>query len=373
MPAVSTSTSIDRRTQTATIHVQGDVSIPTANGFYDQLRGAARRRDVRKVVVDFEGAKRVDSSALAIISLGRRWAKRSGKTFELEHLHARQRAALELIPDTNTPQVPPEVSAHLGLFHGIGAYLIEFWSSTRAFGVLLADTGRQLGAVIARRKRLPKGAMLHQLTSMGVDALPIVSLLALLLGATLAFQGVVLLQRFGAGLFVADMTGMAMVREFAPMMTAIILTGRTGAAIAAELGTMRVRGEIDALSAMGVSPTRFLLLPRLLALTLVQPALTLFAIFVGIGGGMLVTSLALHLPPTIFWDRVVERVGFGDFVHGMVKSFVFAWIIGFTGSFLGMRASGDASSVGAATTRSVVVGVFLIILVDAVAATLGAL
>ena len=136
---------------------------------------------------------------------------------------------------------------------------------------------------------------------------------------------------------------------------------------------MKVRAELDALTTMGVSPTRFLLLPRLLALSIVQPALSLMSMFLGIAGGMLVAGLVLHLPPDIFWARIVERITFGDFLHGMVKSLVFAWIIGFTGSHLGMRAKADATSVGAATTRTVVVSVFFIIVVDAVAATLSTL
>jgi phospholipid/cholesterol/gamma-HCH transport system permease protein len=116
-----------------------------------------------------------------------------------------------------------------------------------------------------------------------------------------------------------------------------------------------------------------LLLPRLLAITFVQPALTLFAMFVGIAGGMLVAFLILHMPVTVFWDRVVERVELMDFVHGIAKSFVFAWIIGFAGSYLGTHAEADPSAVGQATTRTVVVCVFLIILVDAAAATLAVL
>src|SRR6185436_9154913 len=143
----------------------------------------------------------------------------------------------------------------------------------------------------------------------------------------------------------------------------------TGAAIAAELGTMQVRSEIDALTAMGISPVRFLIAPRILAIAMIGPALTLIGIFVGILVGMLVASLTLDMPAVTFWGRVVARVTLLDFVHGVGKSLVFAGIIGFTGSHLGMRASGDASSVGAATTRTVVVSIFFIIVVDAVFAT----
>jgi phospholipid/cholesterol/gamma-HCH transport system permease protein len=224
--------------------------------------------------------------------------------------------------------------------------------------------------VVTRKTRIPAGALRQHLEEMGVDAIFIVALLSFLTGMTMAFQGAVQLQRFGAGVFVADMIGVSMVRELVPLMTAVIITGRTGAAIAAELGTMQVRSEIDALSTMGISPVRFLIVPRIIAITVIGPALTLIGIFVGILGGMLVATVTLDMPAVTFWSRIVERVTLLDFVHGLGKSLVFAWIIGLAGSHLGMRAGGDASSVGTATTRTVVASVFFIILVDAVFATI---
>lgn len=366
-------TQIDARKRTATVRLRGDVVIPTASKLYDQLRSVARRRDVKAVVVDFTDAGRIDTSGLAVVALGAQLMARGGKAFDLAHLGDHHRAALELLPPREPAAgAPAAEDAQPGLVERLGGSLIGYAAAAGAFRALVVDVVAQAAQVATRRKRLPAGALLQQASVMGVDALGIVGLLAVLLGTTLGFQALVLLQRFGAGVFAADMIGLSMVREFGPMMTAIILTGRSGAAIAAELGTMRVRSELDALAAMGISPTRFLLLPRLLALTWVQPALSLIAMFLGILGGMAVASLAMHIPPTVFWTRVIERVTFGDFVHGMTKSVIFAWIIGFTGCHFGMRTSGDATSVGAATTRTVVVGVFFIILVDAIAATLGA-
>jgi phospholipid/cholesterol/gamma-HCH transport system permease protein len=357
---------------TATIAVEGNLAIPDAKAFYDRLRATMRRRDVKRVVIDLQHVARIDGAGMAVVSLGRKLAARTNKAFELANVDARHRKVFELAAQSGPAanevvELPPTISSRLGVqVLGLGAGLV-------AFVGLLADTFGQLGYVIIGKKKLPKGATTNFIVVMGVDALPIVSLLSALLGATLAFQGVVLLQRFGAGMYVADITGLSMIREFAPLITAIVLTGRNGAAIAAELGTMRVRGELDALAAMGVSSSRFLLLPRLLALSFVQPALTLIGIFVGIAGAMLVAALVLDLPAWVFWSRIVARVSLMDFIHGLTKSFIFAQIIGFTGSFLGMRATNDPSSVGAATTRTVVIGIFLIVLVDAIAATLGTL
>ena len=368
---MSSVSSFDRASRTATITVDGDLAIPNAKELYEAVKVATKRRDVRTLVLDFDTTKRIDGAGIAVISLAKKLASRTHKRLELANLDQKQREAIDLVHDV--PPLKEEVVRPAGFIERLGENVLDLGHGIRESVKLFADAGRQLGQVIIGKKKLPRGATTALMVTMGVDALPIVCMLSGLLGATLAFQGVVLLDRFGAGIYVADMTGLSMVREFAPMMTAIVLCGRNGAAIAAELGTMRVRGELDALEAMGISSTRFLLLPRLLAATFVQPALSLIGVFVGILAALLIANLALDLPMWVFWARVVDRLTMMDFIHGIVKSFIFSWIIGFTGVYLGMRATNDPSSVGAATTRTVVVGIFLIILVDAIAATLGSL
>jgi phospholipid/cholesterol/gamma-HCH transport system permease protein len=364
---VSAVASVERQGTAAVVHLEGDISYAEAPALYGKLRTVCKRRDVRKIVVDFSRAGRVDSSGVAVLSLLGRQLAHAGKTLELDALAEHHQAALALAPHDVTPAarvVPP------GVLERIGGNVIDTGSSTRALLGLVGETVRQSLAVLTGRRRLPSGSISLQIAKMGVDAIFIVGLLSFLIGMTMAFQGAVQLQRFGASVFVADMIGLSVVRELAPLMTAIVLTGRTGAAIAAELGTMRVRSEIDALSTMGVHPVRFLVVPRLAAITFVTPALTLMSIFIGIAGGMAVASYALDMSIVNFWQRVSERVMMHDILHGLAKSVVFAWIIGFSGAHLGMRAHGDASSVGAATTRTVVASIFFIILVDAVFATI---
>ena len=353
------------------VHVHGDIIVPTARRLYGELRALCRRRDVRSITIDFSDAGRVDSAGIAVVSLVARQLERSGNKLELAELKDHHKAALDLMPKQQPVVEKAEPPA--GAIEQLGGKVIEIGSGARSLAGLIAETVRQSIAVATRRKRLPAGSLGHQLATMGVDGLFIVGLLSFLLGMTMAFQGAVQLQRFGAGVFVADMISVSMVREIAPLMTAVILTGRTGAAIAAELGTMRVRSEIDALSTMGINPVRFLIVPRLAAITIVGPALSLMAMFIGIGGGMLVAWLALDMPPIMFWQRITERVTALDFLHGLGKSLVFAWIIGIAGSHLGMRAGGDASSVGNATTRTVVVSILSIIIVDAIFATISTL
>jgi len=361
-------TTVERRGGAAVVKLRGDLVLTTTRRLWSELRHLCRRRDVRSIKLDFSEAGRVDSSGIAVVSLLARSLERAGKKLELAELSETHKAALDLMPKqepvVEKPEPPP------GPLERVGESVIEAGNATRSLGGLIAETVRQSWAVITRKKRLPAGALLHQVASMGVDGLFIVGMLSFLLGMTMAFQGAVQLQRFGAGVFVADMISVSMVREIARLLTGVILTGRRGAAIAAELGTMRVRSEIDALSTMGINPVRFLIVPRMVAITLVGPALSLMGMFIGILGGMLVATLALDLPPVMFWQRITERVTALDFLHGLGKSLVFAWIIGLAGSHLGMRAGGDALSVGHATTRTVVVSIFSIIIVDAIFATI---
>ncbi len=355
---------VERSSGTAVIRVDGDVVVDTAAALYRRLRNLCRRRDVRSVVIDFAGAGRLDSAGVATVSLGSRMLARAGKAFDLVHLGDHHQAAFEMIaPVPNQPAGDDELPP--GLMERVGGRLLTGFDRAAEVVDLIVDSGREAVAVLARRRRLPAGSFLQQASEMGAGALPIVGLLSLLLGVTLAFQASVQLEQFGADVYVADLVGLAVVREFGPLITAIILTGRTGAAIAAEIGTMRVREEVDALRAMGIGPIRFLVVPRVAALTLVQPALTLLAMFIGAVGGMIIAVSLMDLTAVIFWQRLITRVHLSDFGHGLGKSLVFAWIIGFVGCYRGLRTRGSAASVGLATTRTVVTSIFLIILVDA--------
>jgi phospholipid/cholesterol/gamma-HCH transport system permease protein len=362
---------VERSGDSAIVRPGGDLVIGTARDLYGCLRALARRREVRSVVVDLSRTGRLDSAGVACISLCLRMMQDRGKELELRDPSDHHRAALDLLPASEAPG--EDTPAPPGRLERIGDSLYGLVDKAAGVADLLVDTVRAAVTVVARRRKLPAGSVLEHAATMGVDALPIIGLLSFLLGVTLAFQASVQLERFGADVFVADLVGVAVVREFGPLMTAIILTGRSGAAIAAEIGSMRVREEVDALRVMGVSPVRFLVVPRLTALTAVGPALTLMAMFIGLAGGMLIAATVMDLAPATFLARVAQRVTLGDVGHGLLKSLVFAWIVGFTGVYMGLRAGGGASSVGLAATRAVVASLFLIIVVDSVFATVATL
>jgi phospholipid/cholesterol/gamma-HCH transport system permease protein len=203
----------------------------------------------------------------------------------------------------------------------------------------------------------------------GADALPIVALLSFLLGLILAFQSAVPMKRFGAEIFVADLLGLAVLRELGPLMTAILLAGRSGAAFAAEIGTMTINQEVDALTTMGLDPVRFLVTPRIIAAVLMTPLLTLFANLTALAGGAL-TMLTFNIPLVTFFKEVDSAVNFGDFMAGWVKSFIFALLIAGVGCLRGLQTSAGASAVGDSATRAVVSGIVLLVVVDGIFAVI---
>ncbi len=203
----------------------------------------------------------------------------------------------------------------------------------------------------------------------GADALPIVALISFLLGVILAFESAIPMRRFGAEIFVADLIGISMLRELGGLMTAILLAGRSGAAFAAEIGTMKVNQEVDALTTMGLDPVRFLVTPRVIAALLMTPLLTLFADLIGLLGGAL-TLRTFSIPFVTFLHEVDSIVTFSDFMAGFVKSFVFALLIAGIGCLRGLQTRAGASSVGDAATRAVVSGIIMLVIVDGIFAVI---
>ncbi len=217
--------------------------------------------------------------------------------------------------------------------------------------------------------REPKSANLRELPPLmertGADAVPIVLLINFLVGLVMAFQASAQLRRFGANILVADLIGISITRELGPLMTAIVVCGRSGAAFAAELGSMRVNEEIDALRTLGLGPLRYLVLPRLLALVIVVPLLSLFADAVGIAGGLAVATSHLDLTATAYMHELEKAVHLWDVGSGLIKSVLFAGAIGLIACQQGLATEGGAEGVGRRTTGAVVATLFSLILIDA--------
>ena len=257
------------------------------------------------------------------------------------------------------------VPRRLGFLDQVGRATAGFFSALRdvfAFvGELTVAARRAVNDVSSVSWRDVPGLMERA----GADGVPIVLLINFLVGLIVGLQAAFQLQRFGANIFIADLVGLSMVRELAPLMTAIVVAGRSGAAYAAELGTMRVNQEIDALQTLGIDPHRYLVFPRLVAMGAVVPLLTLVSMLVGVFGGLIVAVQTLNLTTLAFFVELQTAVGVGDVIGGLIKSGIFAITITLISCQRGLAARGGAAGVGSSTTSAVVVILFAIVVIDA--------
>jgi phospholipid/cholesterol/gamma-HCH transport system permease protein len=231
----------------------------------------------------------------------------------------------------------------------------------------LGEVARAFGAFVRGKARYRKSDLRLLIQQAGADALGIASLVSLLFGLILAFVGAVQLQQFGAAIYVADLVGVGMVRDMAAFMTAIIVAGRSGAAYAAQIGTMKVTEEIDALRTTGISPMEFLVVPRVVALVLMMPLLTVYADLMGILGGYLVGVGLLNISPMAYIQQTIGAVNMTHFFPGVIKGTIYGLLVALAGCKQGMAAGNSASAVGDAATRAVVNGVVAIIVACGVA------
>jgi phospholipid/cholesterol/gamma-HCH transport system permease protein len=232
-------------------------------------------------------------------------------------------------------------------------------------GFLGRVTIETVEAILDPRRELPFPALVHQIQETGLTALPIVGLLAFLVGIVLAYQGADQLKRFGAEIYTIDFLGVGFLRELGGLITAIVVAGRSGSAFTAQIGTMRVNEEIDAMQTIGLNVTEVLVVPRILGLVIALPLLTFYADVVGIIGGMVMTYFNLGITIPAFMRELESAISLNTLVVGLVKAPVFAFVIGLVGCFEGLRVERNAASVGLLTTRSVVESIFLVIVCDA--------
>ena len=248
----------------------------------------------------------------------------------------------------------------------VGAAAEKAWKSNRDAVTFIGDVAVAVLRMFRGKARFRRSDLLEIIQECGAQALPIVSLISVLVGLILAFVGAIQLKAFGAQLYVADLVGIAMVREMAAIMTGIIVAGRTGAAFAAKLGTMQVNEEIDALKTMGFSPTEFLVLPRMVALFLMMPLLCLYADLMGVLGGMIVGITMLDLGLMQYYLQTKAAVNLNNLWIGLVMSGVFGILVAVAGCMRGIQCGRSASAVGEATTSAVVTGIVSIIVATAV-------
>jgi phospholipid/cholesterol/gamma-HCH transport system permease protein len=234
------------------------------------------------------------------------------------------------------------------------------------FFLLLSDTLFHTVRYLRAREGIYPGEILNQLNFMAYGSFPIVSLITFLVGVTISLTSAAQLKLFGADLYLPDFVGIAMFRELVPLMVGVILAGKIGAAITAEIASMTVLEEVDALKTMGVVPEKYLMVPRFIAITLAMPLLVVLADVVGILGGILVADMTLGIPPGVFLNELFEVVFFKDFMIGMLKALTFGWVVVISSGYKGFYVKRSAEEVGRATTESVVLSISLIIVIDCI-------
>jgi phospholipid/cholesterol/gamma-HCH transport system permease protein len=341
----------------------GRLDATTLPDLWDKARRALDEAAARPLVVDAAGVEYCDGAGVAlIVDLLRR---RHDGGIEVANLKPAFAALLaQFDPKALEHDLDPEPPRRPAIDE-IGFEAFSLWRDIRMQVEFIGETTAAL-AYAARHPRSVRWKDVWRICEqVGADALPIVALISVLLGMILAFQSAVPMKRFGAEIFVADLIGLSMLRELGPLMTAILLAGRSGAAFAAEIGTMRVNQEVDALTTMGLSPVRFLVTPRIIAAVLMTPLLTLFSGLVGMIGGAL-TMRSFSIPIVTFLKEIDSAVTTTDFLAGFVKSFVFAILVAGIGCLRGLQTRAGASAVGDSATRAVVTGIIMLVVVDGV-------
>ncbi|MBE9609952.1 ABC transporter permease [Chitinilyticum piscinae] len=332
--------------------LQGRLQLGELDSVWQQARQTLQPGDV----LELAGLSHCDGAGAALL-------------FELQHRgiilrglapdFSRLLAALQ--PERALPASPaPQCLNPISELGRLVAGNLDNWRTRIAFvGALLLSLRNC--APQARTLRLRE--IVRLCNDAGLNALPIMTLISLLLGIILAFQSALPMRQFGAEVFVANLLGLSLIRELSPLMMAIVLAGRTGAAYTAELGTMKVNEEINALLTFGIDPLRFLVLPRLIAVTLMAPLLTVFAELIGLTGGALVMK-GFGIPFSTYFSQIAGAVDLGDFASGMIKASVYGMEIAGIGCLFGLMTGNGASAVGHSTTRAVVSMLVTLVVTD---------
>lgn len=345
-----------------TLYIRGTLQIEEVSEFYHDTQEWLRSVSDRDVRIDLSELSHIDSSGVAFLDEIIETAEAAGYQVQVENVSESMQESLRTFSSRRLPAEPePE---HKSLLERLGQSTYHIWLGVKDLMYLIADSSVFAVLNIFSRKGTRKGEFVNQCILIGMNAFPIVALISFLIGFILALQSAAQLRQFGAAIYVADLVSISMTREMGPIMTAILFAGRSGSSIAAEIATMVVTEETDALSAMVLNPVRFNLVPKIHAITVMMPLLTILSMVLGIMGAMFIGFTYLDIGVQAFYGQVVNALVLKDFLTGLIKSVVFAWLIVLTAAAYGFKVRGGAAEVGRATTASVVTSIFLVILAD---------
>ena len=342
--------------------LRGHLVLRNVERFEKPLKKWIDKSREKEATIDVEAVDSIDSSGVALLDDLVERARAKGMQLHIKNIPDSIAETMRLFSSLNAfAQAPKKQTS---IFDKLGGAMYVVGGEFMHVLYLVADAFYFAVANLFSRKGARKGEYTSQCILIGMNAFPIVALISFLIGFILALQSAAQLRQFGASIYVADLISISMTREMGPIMTAIIFAGRSGSAIAAELATMVVTEETDALKAMGLNPVRYNLVPKIHAISTMMPLLTILSMILGILGSLLIGVAYLGIGFKPFLAEAVNALVLKDVLTGLVKSVVFAWLIVLTAAAYGLRAKGGAADVGRATTASVVTSIFLVILAD---------
>jgi len=347
------------------LRLAGRLDTYSIAGVWSQARAAVAQAPDRRVVVDASGVDYCDGGGVALLLDLLRQERPAQAAVSVRALKPEFKTLLDQFDPATLRAPAEEHAARLPAVAEIGREAVTVARDIVTQIAFVGETSSALWYAIRHPQHVRWKDVWYTCEQVGVNALPIVGLISFLIGIIIAFQSAVPMQQYGAEIFVADLVGLSILRELGPLMTAILLAGRSGAAFAAEIGTMKVNEELNALTTMGLDPVRFLVITRILAAVLMVPLLTLFANMLGILGGAL-TMISFNIPVLSFLREIDSLVDIKDLAAGMAKTPVFAILIAGVGCLRGLQTGTGASAVGISATRAVVSGIILLVVVDGI-------
>jgi phospholipid/cholesterol/gamma-HCH transport system permease protein len=346
------------------VGISGILSVDTVKHFTADVERLLDKTTARAMTLDLTGIEYLDSTGALALVLSRDKAARKSIRFDVTGMSAETRRMIGIVDFEEDRDVERPVKAAADTWTQVQDTAARLSDYIDLLCLFVGDLAASLAASTIHPRSVRWEAVLHYMKRAGMEGLPIVGLISILLGMIMAFMASLQLRMFGANLYVASLVSIALVKELGPIMTAIIFAGRSGSAFSAEIGTMRVNEEIDALSTMGFDPVKFLAVPKVLASILVVPILTLYADLLGILGGLFVGIVGMDLTVQSYLQQTRESLEVFDVVSSLFKSMCFAVMIAGISCHHGFQAKGGAQAVGSATTSAVVSSIFLIIVAD---------
>ena len=341
------------------------LTLPHVERFIQDVLKIAQKYEGTSLILNLDGLESIDSAG--VTSLYYIKEKLAGRDIQVQITGGSEsiREKLEIFKFRNseTDKIPERIPFFARIGDSVYGFFYDYIVN---FVILAANVTYWSITDVFRKKTHRKGEFFNQAVHIGVNAVYIVGTMSFIIGLVLALQSAAQLRNFGANIFIVDLTVIAMMREMGPLITAILVAGRSGSSIAAEVATMKVTSELDALKTMAMNPIRFVIVPKMYGSFVTMPFLTIIADVLGILGGMLIAYFYLDITPVVFINRMGESLYNRDILIGILKSLMFAGLIVLTGSFFGLRVTEGAEGVGKVTTLAVVVAISLVIVADSI-------